>query len=474
MIFGGDSPTEALSFPDEVELSPEVLARPSKAPSVAPIQLGQAMPVEKLRDRTDRFRCGPYMATLSAGACVKRRGLAMADQNATDYALCRPCKDGERVAELTGGSVDMSEEAERIGRQRRIGRPIVEPKKVAPVTESTKPNERPRVESPPERKPETIDVAPSAEGEGDLREDSERRRRLPEPDRRKRAVSCCVTDEEQELIRAAAERADVSISRWTRDSLVASAQVTGGPEMAPNWRGKLTTTTTHSQSVELEVAQESKPKELTAAAPTDSVDIAKQIGQTAADVYRKLRDERAAIAIRSAELDEQIRHLAPLARLSDRTVSLPEDALPCRYSHKRDRHFGSMLLDDMYALNAAIHPEDGTDHEAEWEEYVELLNDFDSELMFYARIGLEHCATTRSGVTMASHLWIALELTMQLGPCGVEQISLALSEDDAEALRRLTELGRRGFVAQHRVGGFYITDAGKLALESPKPRKKAQ
>lgn len=85
----------------------------------APVELPPVVPVEALRKRTDRFRCEPYRATISAHTCLARQSCAADQQTESrlqnsgqvrnrlvgDYEKCLYCPVGDVVRQrvVAGG-----------------------------------------------------------------------------------------------------------------------------------------------------------------------------------------------------------------------------------------------------------------------------------------------------------------------------------------------------------------------------------
>lgn len=78
--------------------------------------MSKIVPIAALTQKTDRFACQPYRATITAGACQKRRALAKewhAKYKETgkvrfgigpfDVFACRECPDGEDVERVLNG-----------------------------------------------------------------------------------------------------------------------------------------------------------------------------------------------------------------------------------------------------------------------------------------------------------------------------------------------------------------------------------
>ena len=77
--------------------------RPHTPPPPAPVF--DVVPVSALTDRTDRFRCAPYRAVLTAGTCADRQAARERNRgNGTtrpQYDSCRGCAIGaELIARL--------------------------------------------------------------------------------------------------------------------------------------------------------------------------------------------------------------------------------------------------------------------------------------------------------------------------------------------------------------------------------------
>lgn len=83
---------------------PPALHRPAPPP---PSPTFDVVPVERLTQRTDRFRCVPYRAVLTAGTCADRQSSrvnnhAPSKSSRERYECCRGCALGAQVAERVG------------------------------------------------------------------------------------------------------------------------------------------------------------------------------------------------------------------------------------------------------------------------------------------------------------------------------------------------------------------------------------
>lgn len=81
------------------------VARPPAPPPPSPTF--DVVPVERLTQRTDRFRCAPYRAVLTAGTCADRQSSrvnnhAPSKSSRERYECCRGCALGAQVAERVG------------------------------------------------------------------------------------------------------------------------------------------------------------------------------------------------------------------------------------------------------------------------------------------------------------------------------------------------------------------------------------
>ncbi len=83
---------------------PPAISPPSPPP---PSPTFDVVPVERLTQRTDRFRCVPYRAVLTAGTCADRQSSrvnnhAPSKSSRERYECCRGCALGAQVAERVG------------------------------------------------------------------------------------------------------------------------------------------------------------------------------------------------------------------------------------------------------------------------------------------------------------------------------------------------------------------------------------
>lgn len=103
----GLPPCECASKPKP---PPEPVPEPKKLPvmlDVSTLASSEPVPVDRITNHTDRFRCVPYEAVLFANACVKRQEMHAQERTSRvlEYSKCKGCRTGEEVRKRLGVDV---------------------------------------------------------------------------------------------------------------------------------------------------------------------------------------------------------------------------------------------------------------------------------------------------------------------------------------------------------------------------------